>query len=78
MTRHHFAGALFALAAAVPASAASITPLPGSTPQHTAIGQPFPNPIGVTVLDDSGHPRVGVPVRWTVPVGFLGETGIVV
>jgi len=75
MTRHHFASALFALAVALPASAASITPLPGSTPQHAAINQPFPNPIGVTVLDDAGSPRVGVPVRWSVPVD---ETGIVV
>jgi hypothetical protein len=44
------------------AAFATVTPLPGSAEQSTLVGQPFPNPIGVRVTDDSGRPVAGIDV----------------
>ncbi|QJR09561.1 hypothetical protein DSM104443_00610 [Usitatibacter rugosus] len=52
-------------AAAVPSFSASLVPLPGADGQVTRPVSAFPNPIGVTVFDDTGQPAVGVRVRFT-------------
>jgi hypothetical protein len=55
---------ILALLLSLVASAAfgTVTPLPGSAEQSTIVGQPFPNPIGVRVTDDSGRPLAGLDV----------------
>jgi hypothetical protein len=57
------------------ATAASIRPLPGSTPQTTCIACFFPNPVGVIVRDHEGRPMPGVPVTFSIP-GLDGVVAI--
>jgi adhesin/invasin len=46
---------------------ASITPLPGTTPQTTRFGTNFPQPLGVKAADASNNPVPGVVVTFTAP-----------
>jgi hypothetical protein len=54
----------FLLLLASTASSANITLLPGSTPQETPAGTPFPNPIAVLLTDASGAPVPGTAVAF--------------
>jgi hypothetical protein len=53
------------------ASALTLTPLPGTTPQETCVSCVFPNGIGVTARDDSGQPVPGIPVTFTTQSNIL-------
>ncbi len=61
------------LSAAFAASALTVEPLPGTTPQSTRELTFFPVDVGVLVRDDTGNPMPGVTVRFDVP--FLDSAG---
>ena len=59
--------AVIAAALLVPALAmATVTPLPGSTPQSVVAGSEFA-PIRVLVTDAMGRPVPGAAVQWRAP-----------
>jgi hypothetical protein len=68
---------LLTMACAVIANAATVTPLPGSTPQATQVFCFFPVPIGVVVRDDAGNPIAGTAVTFQLPAPgfFVPNTG---
>ena len=66
MNRLHVAAAtLWMCVASLAASAISLEPIAGSTPQSARPNTFFPNPIGVIVRDDAGAPLSGVPVTYS-------------
>jgi hypothetical protein len=46
---------------------ATVTPLPGTTPQTAPVGEVFPNPIRLLVTDNAGSPVPGATVGWEFP-----------
>lgn len=55
------------------ATHATVTPLPGSSPQSADLRQDFPNEVVVRVTDAKGKPVVSAQVFWSIPyTGFNG------
>ena len=52
------------------AASATVTLLPGSTPQQAPAGTPFPNQIAVVVTDANGAPQPGAQVHFSFAGGF--------
>lgn len=62
---------LAALLVAAFSASATVTPLPGSTPQRALAGDFFPAPIAVRVTDAAGMPVAGVDVRWSIFISLV-------
>jgi hypothetical protein len=72
MSRFSAVAAVVLAFLSVDASALTLEPLPGTTPQETCFSCVFPNGVGVIARDASGQPAANVPVTFTTQADTLG------